>query len=131
MIGGGRGGSFNPSPEVRAKQRAAKVGRKLTEEHKMKISLSQVGKVYKSGFKLNLTDEQRFARAEMARNQVWTKERVEKISAAKIGYKHSEETKKMISAKKSGVKQTDEHRKATSIAVKKWWDIRKKSGSTL
>jgi len=131
MIGGGRGGSFNPSEEVRQKQRVAKLGRKLSEEHRLKLSKAQEGKVHRSGYKLNLTPEQRELRAEIARNQVWTKERGQKISAAKIGFKHSEETKAKISATKTGVKQIDEHRKNTSIAVKKWWDQRKKSGSTL
>ena len=120
MIGGGRGGSFNPSPEVRAKQRAAKVGRKLTDKHKMKISLSQVGKVHRSGFKLNLTDEQRVARAEMARNQVWTKERGERISAAKLGFKHSEETKKKISASKQNCTEETKMKISASKKGKKW-----------
>jgi hypothetical protein len=118
MIGGGRGGSFNPSEEVRQKQRVAKLGRKLSEETKKKLAEARRSRVYKSGYKMNLTPEQRALRSEIARNQVWTKDRCEKISAARKGFKHSEETKAKISATKTGVKQIESHRKNTSVAVK-------------
>ena len=107
LIGGGRGGSFNPSDETRAKQRAAKLGGKLSFEQRAKISAANRCRVYKSGYSMNLTDEQRATRSERTKSQVWTEARKANISAAKVGHKHSEETKKKISEAKKGVKWTE------------------------
>lgn len=102
LIDGGKGGSFNPSDEVRAKQRNAKIGRSLTEEHKEKIRQANFLRLYKKGYKQNLTDEQRKNKSDATRRQVWTDERKANIAKAKLGHVVSEETKRKISDSKRG-----------------------------
>ncbi len=109
LIGGGRGGSYNPSNEVRQKQRIAKLGKTLTAEHRTKISASGRGRRF-AGYSLSLTDVQRAHRSALAKAQVWTEDRKRKISEAKLGYKHTEETKAKVSASKKGIPWTAEQR---------------------
>lgn len=116
LNGGGKGGSYNPSEETRAKQRNAKLGKKLTQEHKDKIRASQVNKVHRKGYSLNLSEEQRKNRAEIAKNHIWTEERKSNISKAKLGHTVSEETKLKISLAKKGVKWNESQRKAMKNA---------------
>lgn len=100
LVDGGKGGSFNPSQETREKQRLAKLGGKHTEEHKNKIAEANKRRVYKKGYKINLTEEGRKLRSEIARNQIWTEDRKNKISAAKMGHVVSAETRRKISETK-------------------------------
>ena len=114
LTDGGDGG-FNPSTETREKMRDKKLGRKLTEEHKNKIAEANRRRAYTKGYKLNLTDESRIARAERTKNQIWTEDRKRKISEAKIGTPHSDETKIKISLAKKGKPWTEARKAAQQL----------------
>lgn len=82
---GGEGVSgLKMSDGAKAKMRAAKVGKHLTEEHKKKIGLSQVGKT--------MSLESR-----------------EKVKIARLGMKFTAEHRKKLSAAKIGRKLSDQH----------------------
>lgn len=106
----GGDGSYNPSDETREKMRLAKIGRKLSSEHKNKISEANKKRQYKLGYKLKLTDESRIHRKNLTKNQIWTEERKKKISEAKFGYTHTDETKQKISDSKRGKPWTEARR---------------------
>jgi len=125
LIGGGRGGSFNPSDETREKQRQAKIGKSLSLEVRKKLSEIRKSQPKRAPFKQNLSDEQRKKVSERAKNRVWTDETCRKISISRIGKKHSEETKLKISASKKGRIVSDEEKQRVSVAVKQWWATRK------
>ena len=78
------------SKESIEKMRAAKVGKKLTEEHKRKISESEKGKIV-------------------------SKETREKLRIANTGKKHTEETKRKLSKIVTGRKVSEETKKKKSM----------------
>jgi len=96
MIGGGRGGSFNPSDEVREKQRNAKLGIKLSEERRKKI-----GDIHR-GMKRSEDTKQKISLA--LKGKTRTKETIEKIRAIRTGTKASDETKLKMSLSRKGEK---------------------------
>lgn len=98
----GGDGSYNPSIETREKMRIAKIGKKLSSDHKIKISEANKKRQHKRGYKLKLTDESRLHRKNLTKNQIWTDDRKKKISEAKLGYTHTDETKQKISDSKRG-----------------------------
>ena len=78
------------SKESIEKMRAAKVGKKLTEEHKKKISESEKGKIV-------------------------SKETREKLRIANTGKKHTEEAKRKLSKIATGRKVSEETKKKKSM----------------
>jgi hypothetical protein len=87
---GGEGGG-RPIAESREKMRQAKLGKKQSEETKLKRSLSLMGN--KNGLGYRHTDEEK-----------------QKIVSNKKKFKHSEETKKKISNSRKGIIFTEQHK---------------------
>lgn len=124
LTDGGEGG-LNVSAETKQKQRLAKLGRKLTQEHKQKISAANMKRVYKRGYKINLSEESRLARSKKASSCVRDADFRLKISIGKLnsGYKHSDETKSKISSSKKGKPWTEEQRSAIMSGRLKGGDV--------
>lgn len=100
---GGKGlRGFAVSEETKAKQRAAKIGRKLSAEHSKKISESNLGR------KVSPETRQRISSALLGKSR--------------IGHPISEEHRAKISESLSGKAKTPEHRAALSRAKsgKQW-----------
>lgn len=108
---GGKGGSFNPSDEVREKQRNAKLGRKLSEEHKKKI-----GDAHR-GMKRSLETRQKMSSA--LKGKTHTKETIEKIRNIRLGSKASDETKLKMSLSRQGENHPMFGRKHTKESIEK------------
>lgn len=108
---GGKGGSFNPSDEVREKQRNAKLGRKLSEEHRKKIGDIHRGR--------KRSDETKRKISEALKGKTITKETREKIRAIRLGTKASDETKLKMSLARQGENHPMFGRKQTTDAKEK------------
>lgn len=96
----GGDGVYNPSQETRIKQREAKLGKKLTNETKEKISKSLINNKRALGFKQTKeTIEKRILKTTGAKRSLQSRENISKAKLAK-NFKHSEETKAKISLSK-------------------------------
>jgi group I intron endonuclease len=128
MTEGGEGGK--PSDEVRAKMRAAKIGRKLSVKSCDKLSAAMTGKNHPMYGKKH-SPESRAKMSASARNmspetrakinaaaQYKSPETCAKISAAKLGKTHSPETRIKMSATRLGKTHSPETRAKLSAAAK-------------
>lgn len=116
LTDGGEGTS-NPSLETRALMRAAKIGRKLTEEHKAKVSAASRAAQASTGFRerhsrllkeaLN-RPEVKAKRSKSQKARIRTKEHYEKVAAALRGKKLSPEHRAKCRLASLGRKQRPE-----------------------
>jgi len=111
LIDGGKGGSFNPSKEVREKQRLAKLGCKLSDEHKKKIGAAHKG--------MKRSDECKRKQSLAAIGRIKSKEHIEKIRLSRIGTKASGETKIKMSLARRGELHPMYGKKQTAEAIEK------------
>jgi len=114
-VSGMIGGKVKPSEESREKMRQAKLGRKLSEEHKRKISKGNrgVSKTFSEEHKQNISDS---LKGNSRRKN------------GKKTYKPSDETKQKISEANRGKKKpprSEQHKKNASEAAKRAWQKRK------
>jgi hypothetical protein len=111
MNEGGKGGMSNPTNEVREKQRRAKLGRKLSEEHKNKIGVAHLGmkRPKETGIKISA------ALTGLKRSDA-TKE---KCRIANLGKKHSQEFKDAMSKRMSGENHPMYGKSHTKEAIEK------------
>lgn len=90
MTDGGEGVSgFVMSDEAKERMRAKKIGRKLSEEHKAKIGLSQTGK--------RMSAESKAKTSAARKGMKFSPEHIEKLRLAKIGRKISDLQKAKLS----------------------------------
>lgn len=113
---GGEGGS-NPRPETRELMRKAKLGRKLSREHKAKIAEASRRVAQDPEYKARLSKaireaqacpEYRAKQSASQKKRVRTKEHYEKVSKALTGRKRSPETIEKMRVAFTGRKQTAE-----------------------
>lgn len=83
--------------------------RRLSEEHRRKMSISRRGK--------KLSEEHRRKISEGLKGRVFSEETRRKISESNRGLTRSEETRSRISEARRGTKASEEHRKNMSIAL--------------
>ena len=132
-LGGEGGYVINVSAETREKMRLAKVGKKLSPEHRAKIAAAGVGRtatdetrqklsVALRGKKLSeemksrisdsvkstMTEERRAEISRRHKGKVESEETKEKKRLAATGKKHTEETKKKITGRPKGSKNGTE-----------------------
>lgn len=106
LTDGGEGPSGRvTTDETKLKQRAVKLGRKLTPEHSAKISISNTGK--------KLSDTHR----EALRNKSFSLAHRKALSAASIGRKHTPETIEKIRLLKTGLRPSPETLAKRSLAA--------------
>ena len=111
----GGDGLKNPSPEVRQKISTWAKNRIISEETREKLRntwYNKLSRLEKIMFSRNITREQ----AQIINNQI-----IEKTTLARLGSKHSEETKLQMSASMKGISKpprTDEHKTNLSISLK-------------
>lgn len=91
--------------------------RELTDEHKLKISLSEKGKVVSQETKNKLSLANKGKRLGIKTGPLSAETRI-KIGLANRGRKHTEETKKKISLKSKGRKYSEETKKRMSESAK-------------
>lgn len=127
----GGDGSLNPSDETRALMRAAKLGRKLSEEHKRKIgeasrrSLAdpEVKRRLSESIKRGKSTPEAFEKASKSQKaRIRTKEHYEKVAAALRGKKLSPEHREKTRLANLGRKQPQEEierRRAANIGKKR------------
>jgi hypothetical protein len=87
----GGDGVYNPSEETREKQRTAKLGRKLSEEHRQKISLGNKNRIVTEETKEKLRQVQ-LGRTSPFKGIKRDPEIGKKISASKLGTKYKRKT---------------------------------------
>lgn len=113
---GGEGAS-NPSDETRALMRAAKLGRKLTEEHKRKVAETSRQRMADPAARMRISEsskafqnrpEQKEKTSQFFKNLPRTKEHCERISAAHKGKKPSPGHIEASRLARIGLKQTPE-----------------------
>jgi len=119
------GESHRYAESTKQKMRAAKLGKKLTEEHKRKIGESGKGRIRSqeairksadaSRGRKKTPEEIEKQRAKMIGRKL-TDEHKHKCSLSHIGYKHTEEARANMSKAQKGRIVTDEMRKNISIA---------------
>lgn len=102
LTDGGEGG-LNPSFETRQKQRNAKLGKKLSEEHKRKIGEAGKSRIFTAEARAKISQAQ-LGRPSKYKGVKRSPEVCLKISEAKKAknMKHSEETKLKMSLAKQG-----------------------------
>lgn len=124
LTAGGEGGA-NPSIETRIKMRNAKMGRKLSDEHKRKISESTKIALNQEGMhdKLSVAIKKSLSRPEVKaklsffqKNRVRTKEHYDKVSKALTGKKLSPERVEKTRLKNLGRKQSPEEIEKRKLA---------------
>jgi len=143
----GGDGINNPGPETLQKMREANMGRKLTEEHRRKISEGNKGKnlgrkhskeaickssearkgnKYALGHIATLEARRKMSEASHSRKRTErSKECCQKISEALkgnknfLGHKHTPETRRNLSEHRKGKALSDEHRRKLSESHKK------------
>ena len=93
---GGKGGSYKPSDEVRGKQRKAKLGSPLSDEHKRKIGDANRG--------MKRTDETRKKMSIAHLGKKCSEETIQKLRKIRIGSNASNATKLKMSFGKKGEK---------------------------
>lgn len=114
-------GYLNPSDEIRERLSISKVGinnpmygKKLSDEHKSKISNSNKGRIFTEETKSKISKSQKGKK----RNSEEFKQYLSKINKGEnhpqFGKARSEETKEKISNALRGVKLSDEHKKKLS-----------------
>ena len=139
---GGDGGC-NMNQETRDKIAKSRIGKKHSEESKLKISESLFGNSYALGFKHSEETKEKESKSQTGRKhseetkekmRVWntgrkmSPESVEKSRLAKIGKKATEESKKRMSEAQKGREHSEETKQKMSEYRKEWW--RKKKEST-
>lgn len=103
----GYGFNAKLSKETIEKIRKAHKGKKLSEDHKRKLSVAFTGERNHFYGKTH-TDEVRKKMSKSRKNVVITEKTRKKMSEAHKGRKHSEETKNKISSKNKGLKRSKE-----------------------
>lgn len=99
------------SNETREKLRAASTGKRHTDDTRQKISMARVG------VPLNLSDEERSARAERAKNRTHTNEQRQAISNRQRGVRRPPEVIAKMSAAMKGKRRTEESRRKQGASV--------------
>ena len=112
---GKRGGRAKPSAEAREKMRQAKLGRKLSEEHKKNIGKGNKGK------SVTMSGETRKKISDSLKGNTRRKN-------GKKGWSPTEETRKKLSESLRGKKKSpfsEEHKRKIGEAAKRAWQKRK------
>lgn len=107
------------SEATRKKISIATKGRKLSKEHRLKISKATAGvnnPMY--GRKRNCSEETRRKMSEKLKGRIFTEEHKKKMGDARRGKKHSAETKKILSEKRKLYKTSNETKQKLSRALK-------------
>lgn len=112
MTDGGEGGN-NPSPITRKKLSEFNRGKKLSEEHKLKIAQSNKGKI-----RSPLSEEHRRKISESHTGRKMSEETKRKIGNKNKGNTISEEQKQLLRKVNLGKKLSDETRKKLSESLK-------------
>ena len=133
MTDGGEG-SLNPSQEVRLKMRNARLGKKESEETKVKVGASSkgrnVGRCYTEEQKEKIrishlgkkaSEETRVKMSRAHKGKLRTEEHCRNISKGQIGKIIPEDTKKKISETLKGRKLSEEHKRKISENSAKYW----------
>lgn len=95
------------SEQTRLKISKAHKGKKLSEDHKKKLSIAFTGE--RNHFYGKTHSKQAVKKMSLSsKNRVYTEETRKKMSESQKGRKHSEETKKKISSKNKGLKRSKE-----------------------
>jgi group I intron endonuclease len=115
---GGRGGA-NITAEMKIKMRDAKIGKKLSEEHKAKIGAASKGNTYRLGKVLSEETKAKISESckgnQNCLGKKHSKETIEKRNSANRGKVLTEETKAKIRANRKGINTG--FRNPCSIAV--------------
>lgn len=135
LTDGGEGVS-NPSPETRARMRAAKVGRRLTDQHKEKVLKMLLSvhadpvlyaKMRAASAAGQRTPEARAKRSAASKALVRTEQHCARISASKTGLKCSPEHAAKNRVASLGRKQPQEEIERRRIGLIAAWKRRKDS----
>lgn len=109
----------SPSQETKEKMRQAKLGKKLSEEHRKKLCASKKGNCYTKGRKHSEESKKKMSEAKLGKKH--SEEHNKKMSEALKGKKLSEEHRKKLSDAKLGRKFSEEHKKKLSEATKLYY----------
>lgn len=106
----------NHSDETKEKQRQAKLGTILIEEHKRKIGLASKGNTHRLG--KYPTEETRRKMSKSQKGKVISEENIRKLREANLGKKVSAETRRKMSIVHKGKSLSEEHKRKISESEK-------------